>query len=134
MKDFNDAPESMKFPLGFSGDVEFDEDAKYGVDVDGYATILVTGDGKRCAIRKMSDSHIINAINYMRKTASASHNMACAAADEVAAHFSNGGEMAEYYADQAAEEVAATDPITWLENEPKFLGLCREADRRGLKY
>lgn len=97
------------------------------------ATNWVTRDGQRIPVRKMSDSHLLNTIAYLRRVAEARR---------VSELFSVGGYLASHPPDgaydaasQAEVELEDMDTDDYLEATcPTFPAMVAEAEKRKLRY
>lgn len=90
-----------------------------------------TRDGQTLDIRDMADSHLINTIRYLRRNAEALRELTSIAAADFAA--TTRGEMAEYYAWQAADELLECSDQDYLDSREDYREMLDEAKWRGLK-
>ena len=96
------------------------------------ATHWVSG-GRKIPMRDLTDQHLLNAIRYLQKTATARMYSDALQADLYAEQAN--GEMARAgLEDEAVALYWHTDPLAHLEAiSPAYRGLLKEAERRGLQ-
>lgn len=95
-------------------------------------THWTTKDKRSIPIKEMGDSHLLNSIKFYRERApKMQENEAYAAAGEAACFDSDS--MASYYADGMADHLMHEATEDWLERQPLWRALTREAKRRQLK-
>lgn len=87
-------------------------------------------DGSRIAIKDMSDSHLWNAIQLLRRKAPGMAMMASLQADSAASMM--GGEMAQFCLEQEAANLADMEDTEFLYYHTAYPQLVREAARRKL--
>lgn len=89
-----------------------------------------TREGERIEIRKMTDSHLLNTIRYLRRNAEAIRLGEAMTAYEFAE--SCGGDMAYDAAFQAGDEMFNWSDEQYLENREDYQEMLKVATRRGL--
>lgn len=95
-------------------------------------TIWVTREGERIPVRKMTDSHLINAIRYLRRTAEVQQMEATLA---IGQYLDDDPPDGAWMAATAAErdlESMDTDEFA-AANVPTFEAMLAEAEKRGIK-
>ena len=90
------------------------------------STHWVTKDGKVIPIHEMSDSHLVNTINFLNKKHTDYANMALLSGPPCFQ-----GEMAQWAAEQEWLSIADSGPEDLF---PQYENLIKEADKRGLNY
>ena len=94
-------------------------------------TTWTTKDKRAIPIKEMTDSHLLNAIRFYRERAPAmQENQAFAAAGEAAGFDSDS--MASYYAEGMVDDLMHEATEDWLERQPLWKALKREAKSRKL--
>lgn len=96
-------------------------------------TIWITKTGARVKIREMSDQHLANTINFLRRNA---HAAQFAAIDSgYACLCSLNGEMAQYYCEQDINRIESMSTEDFLEESiEQWPYLLAEAERRQKLY
>lgn len=88
-----------------------------------------TKDGQSVAIKEMSDSHLQNTIAYLIRVAPAAMDEQLSAAFSAAASFDSDS-MASYYADAEIHTMQRETVEDYLDQQPMFRALTREAKLR----
>ena|ERR1700744_3453996 len=91
-----------------------------------------TQKGEVIPISRMADSHLINTIRYLRKTAAL--QIGKAVNQSWAFLGTLNGEMAQDAMDQEIARLEQMEPLDYVESMPIYQSLVREAKRRKLKY
>lgn len=94
--------------------------------------IWTTREGQQLYVTEMTDTHLLNAINYLRRAAPEAHRDTVNAGYSVVGTLQ--GEMASYYAERDLSILEDTDPIECLIiHMPIYSAMLIEARRRELE-
>ena len=93
--------------------------------------IWTTKTGHRLRICDMDDSHLLNSIRLLRRTAKLHMEREIAAAYAVGSTLN--GEMAQFYCDLDINRMENTSVDEFLDATPAYARLVAEAERRGLE-
>lgn len=96
-------------------------------------THWTTKDKRSIPIKEMGDSHLVNSIAFYRTRAPAMQENEAFSAMGAAASFDSDS-MASYYADGMADDLMHEPTEDWLERQPLWRALTREAKRRKLTF
>lgn len=88
-------------------------------------------DGTKVSIRKMTDSHLLNTIRFLRRRAPVLLGREISAAWSVLSTLQ--GDMAQFQCENDISRLEQTDPQEWIENMPELSAMLREAKRRNLE-
>lgn len=90
-----------------------------------------TKNGEVIKIRDLTDSHLLNIINMLIRSAAARHQQEISAAWSALA--GTRGEMAEYYLEQDINRLEDMSPLEFLYNQEGFEQLVAEAHFRKIQ-
>jgi hypothetical protein len=94
--------------------------------------IWTTQDGMHIDIEDMSDAHIVNTIDMLRRNADSNYESILLDAYCAAEAFH--GEIAQDCAFAAINELEDADPDDVLEQDDCYKALCKEAKKRGIYH
>lgn len=93
--------------------------------------VWTTKDGTQIRVRKMTDSHLVNAIRFLRRNAEVAQQHDISNAESLASMLS--GEIASDDCDAFVDHLKNQHPAEWLdEHVPQYSTMLREARRRKL--